>query len=520
MENRAEEKTFFMESTLRICGSLEIEKALGDCFRYLQHYIPADEIYLHHFLPNLSATRVFVMADKNGGRFLDRTIIWSAKETKWQVSEEFPKYIMAPTADKHPIFSQVLKSMNRSRVSIMMVRLEVEKKWVGGMTLLANGWHRFTDDHMNLFLLLKGPFSVAWSNYLRYKELLELKDRLAEDKDFLQSQLQKTSGYELIGADFGLKRVMEMVQQVAALDSPVMLRGETGTGKEVIAVVIHSLSNRRKGPFIAVNCGAIPDSLMDSELFGHEKGAFTGALERKRGWFERAHGGTIFLDEIGELSLSAQVRLLRVLQDKIIERVGSSEALELDIRIITATHRNLESMIRSGHFREDLYYRLQVFPIIIPPLRQRTVDIPALIKHFLKKKAGALGFRKAPELLPGALERLNGYHWPGNVRELENMVERALIINPRGPIDFEEMITHQPNNEAKKDMAIESKNLLFDRVVANHLRSVLKMTNGQINGEKGAADILGLNPSTLRQKLRKMKIPFGRKGGKNGQGWT
>ena len=242
----------------------------------------------------------------------------------------------------------------------------------------------------------------------------------------------------MIGADFGLKRVMEMVQQVAALDSPVMLRGETGTGKEVIASVIHNLSSRRKGPFITVNCGAIPDSLMDSELFGHEKGAFTGALERTRGRFERAHGGTIFLDEIGELSPSAQMRLLRVLQDKKIERVGGSDSIDLDIRVIAATHRNLESLIQEGQFREDLYFRLQVFPIIIPPLRHRTMDIPALVKHVLTKKTRAMGFSKIPELWPGVLERLSGYHWPGNVRELENMVERALILNRRGPIALEE----------------------------------------------------------------------------------
>jgi transcriptional regulator with GAF, ATPase, and Fis domain len=516
MKKKIEEKTFFMEGTLRICGTLDIEKALEDCLEFIQNYIPAEEIYLHRYLRGIGATRVLAMADKKGGQFLNMTLQWSDEMARWQESDDYPRNIIANKADEHPVFAQSLKQSKRSRVSIILIRLEVEKNWIGGVSLVANGWDRFTDEHLNLFLLLKRPFTIALSNYLQYKELLELKNRLADDKDFLQNQLQKTSGYELIGADFGLKRVMEMVQQVAALDSPVMLRGETGTGKEVVASTIHNLSNRRKGPFITVNCGAIPDSLMDSELFGHEKGAFTGALERTRGRFERAHGGTIFLDEIGELSPSAQMRLLRVLQEKKIERVGGSDSIDLDIRVIAATHRNLESLIQEGRFREDLYFRLQVFPIIIPPLRHRTMDIPALVKHVLTKKTRALGFSKIPELLPGVLEGLSGYPWPGNVRELENMVERALILNRRGPISLEELLVNpiqsaNPiNDDAQKAIETKLESLLFDQVVINHLQSVLSMTKGKINGEKGAAELLGLNASTLRQKLRKMNIPFGR----------
>ncbi|MCG6537392.1 MAG: sigma 54-interacting transcriptional regulator, partial [Syntrophales bacterium LBB04] len=243
--------------------------------------------------------------------------------------------------------------------------------------------------------------------------------------------------------------------------------------------------------------------------------------ERTRGRFERAHGGTIFLDEIGELSPSAQVRLLRVLQEKKIERVGGSDPIDVDIRVIAATHRNLESLIQGGQFREDLYFRLQVFPIIIPPLRHRTVDIPALVKHFLIKKTRAMGFNKIPELLPGSLERLSGYQWPGNVRELENMVERALILNRRGPISFEELLVNPTqsvnpiNYDAQKAIVTEPDSLLLDRVVSRHIQSVLARTHGRINGEKGASSLLGLNASTLRQKLRKLNIPFGRQTYKN-----
>jgi transcriptional regulator with GAF, ATPase, and Fis domain len=392
----------------------------------------------------------------------------------------------------------------------MLIRLAVEENWVGATSLWADGWDRFTEEHLDLFLLLRRPFTIALSNNRQYRELLEAKENLADDKSYLQKQLQIATGNEVIGADFGLRRVMEMVQQVAALDSPVLLRGETGTGKEVIANAIHNLSSRREGPFIKVNCGAIPESLMDSELFGHEKGAFTGALQRNRGRFERAHGGTIFLDEIGELSANAQVRLLRVLQDKTVERVGGKEAIEVDIRVIAATHRNLEDMIKENQFREDLYFRLQVFPIMIPPLRQRRMDTQALVQHFLIKKARELGFPKIPELIPGALERLSQYHWPGNVRELENMVERALILKPSGPIEFDEISNNLVYNDIKKENEKDPELLLLDQVISKHVQSVLEITGGKISGEKGAAELLGLNPSTLRHKMRKMKIPFGR----------
>ena len=208
-----------------------------------------------------------------------------------------------------------------------------------------------------------------------------------------------------------------------------MLLGETGVGKEVVANELHKLSLRKDGPFIKVNCGAIPDTLIDSELFGHEKGAFTGAVSRKRGRFERADTGTIFLDEIGELPLPVQARLLRVLQNHEIERVGGERSISLDIRIIAATHRNLSEMVADGRFREDLWFRLNVFPVEIPPLRERTEDIPALVRHFVRIKAKALKIKKIPAFAHGAIDRLMAYDWPGNIRELENAVERDLIEN-------------------------------------------------------------------------------------------
>ena len=262
--------------------------------------------------------------------------------------------------------------------SAMFINLNSQGQNVGALLVSSEGLGRFTADHGRLLVSVREPFAIAMMNARRYQELAELKDRLAEDNVALAADIKRKVGVEVVGAEFGLRQVMEQVRQVAPTNSPVLLLGETGTGKEVIANAIHIASARNKGPMISMQCGAIPDGLLDSELFGHEKGAFTGAVGRKRGRFERAHRGTLFLDEIGELSPDAQVKLLRVLQEKKLERVGGTQTIDVDARVIAATHRDLEAMVREGSFREDLWYRLNVLPIRIPPLRLRREDIPSL----------------------------------------------------------------------------------------------------------------------------------------------
>jgi transcriptional regulator with GAF, ATPase, and Fis domain len=342
--------------------------------------------------------------------------------------------------------------------------------------------------------------------------VVNLKELLVDDNLYLHSELRQLSGDEIIGSDFGLKDIMEKTNQVASLDSPVLLLGETGVGKDVIANAIHYSSPRRTGPFIKMNCGAIPDTLIDSELFGHEKGAFTGALSEKRGRFERADKGTILLDEIGELPPQAQVRLLRVLQDKEIERVGGTKTIQLDIRIIAATNRNLEEMVKAKQFREDLWFRVNVFPILIPPLRERKSDIPALLKHFIHLKVKELKLPTMPVPSTGAIEPLMHYDWPGNIRELQNVVERALILNPTGPLSFNHMSLPMLKKSKESHEIIPGTGSL-DEMTSKHIRQMLTQTNGKIHGPDGAAELLGINASTLRNRMNKLGIEYRKRRG-------
>ena len=505
-----DEKEFFSQATLRICGSLEIEKALWNCFMYIRDFIPADQAYLAHHDPDLGVIKVLATATTEGGRQTNLQVHIPTEVRAPVIRGEFPEVIVADRAETHPLFKYALDVVDKD-ASILAMRLLVEGNFVGALHLLANGPNRYTQDHARLLALLNDPCAIALSNTLRHQEVLRLKDLLADDNRYFQDELRRLAGEEIIGAEFGLKGVMEMVRQVAPLSSPVLLLGETGTGKEVIASAIHNWSLRNEAPFIKVNCGAIPESLLDSELFGHEKGAFTGALSQKRGRFERAHGGTIFLDEIGELPPEAQVRLLRVLQDKEIERVGGAGSIKVDIRVIAATHRDLEAMLKESRFREDLYFRLKVFPIAIPPLRERMADLPALLQYFMQKKSREMGMLGIPTLATGALDRLMAYHWPGNVRELENAVERALILSKGKPLTFSDLRVAPASDAVRTAPLQDEQSLHLDVVMSKHIRQVLTMTGGRVEGDKGAARLLGVKPNTLRHRMMKLGIAFGRK---------
>jgi transcriptional regulator with GAF, ATPase, and Fis domain len=512
-----DEKEFFREITLRICGHLEIEEGLKACLEYLSRQMPADGIYLEKHDRELGVMRIIARARGTEAQRMDTLIPFTqqAKQAMAEAAETWrkgrpPQVLVFNRPMEDPFTRCLLEGLGEPSSSAMSLPLIIGDQVVGALALLAEGNDRFTEAHARLFATLKEPFFVAMSNTLKHEEILRLKEMLADDNRYLQRELKRLTGDRIVGEDFGLKNVMEMVRRVSTLDSPVLLLGETGVGKDVIANAIHYASPRRDGPFIKVNCGAIPDTLLDSELFGHEKGAFTGAVSQKRGRFERAHGGTIFLDEIAEMPPAAQVRLLRVLQAREIERVGGSKAITVDIRVIAATHRNLEEMIRSDRFREDLWFRLNVFPITIPPLRQRREDIPSLVHHFIERKSIDLKLSGTPRTVPGAIDRLSAYNWPGNVRELENVVERELILNRKGPLNFEGMRMQQHDRGLTESPIQEAYFPKLDEIMSRHIRRALKTTKGRIHGPAGAARLLGINPSTLRSRMKKLGIEYGR----------
>ena len=333
----------------------------------------------------------------------------------------------------------------------------------------------------------------------RLEEIEELRRRLEAENLYLQSEVELNSEHRnIVGKSRAIREMLSQVEQVAPTDSTVLILGETGTGKELVARRIHELSPRAGRPMIKVNCSALPASLVEAELFGREKGAYTGALSREPGRFELADGSTILLDEIGELPLELQAKLLRVLESGEFERVGSSRTLTVDVRILASTNRNLEEAVREGTFRKDLYYRLAVFPIVVPPLRERREDVPLLVWHFIDMLAGGMG-KRITTVPRAAMERLTAYHWPGNVRELRNVIERSMILT-RGETLALSLGPEEAMAGGEADM------VSLDEVQRRHILRALELAGGRIKGRGGAAEILGVNPSTLRSRMERLGI--------------
>ena len=341
----------------------------------------------------------------------------------------------------------------------------------------------------------------------RLREEIEAHQRSRAVIHCLEDEIRTGHDFrEIVGRSPALTRLLDQLALVASTDSTVLILGETGTGKELVARALHDRSPRRERPLVKVNCAALPRELVESELFGHEKGAFTGATQQRRGRFELADGGTIFLDEVGELPLEAQAKLLRVLQEQEFERVGGTRALRTDVRVIAATNRDLGSRAATGEFRPDLYYRLNVFPVTVPALRERREDIPPLVGHFLAKAARKLG-KSFDGVAPAFLERAMSYDWPGNVRELENVVERAAIL-ARGPLleSPQSFGTQTPSARPAPQPQASAAAATLEDVERAHIERVLGETRWVIEGERGAAHALGLNASTLRGRMRKLGI--------------
>ncbi len=386
-------------------------------------------------------------------------------------------------------------------------------------TLDITSFHKnaFDEDELKLLEIVSRQIETAVNNARQTAELREsqlslqmalaeveeLKNRLQIENVYLREEINTENNFEeIVGRCDEIKRVLVSVGQVARTGTTVLIHGETGTGKELVARAIHNLSDRKHRTLVKVNCGAISAGLVESELFGHEKGAFTGALQKRVGRFELADGGTIFLDEVGELPPDVQVKLLRVLQEGEFERVGSSETIKVDVRVIAATNRDLEEAVRDKSFRSDLYYRLNIFPIYVPPLRERKPDIPLLANFFLTKFSKKLG-KDFTGFSNGTLDRLLDYHWPGNIRELQNIVERAVVISNSPVIDIDDSVLGNANGSSAS--AAEDNKSLED-VERNHIISVLEESGWVIDGKRGAATVLNINPNTLRSRMKKLGI--------------
>jgi transcriptional regulator with GAF, ATPase, and Fis domain len=318
----------------------------------------------------------------------------------------------------------------------------------------------------------------------------------------------------IVGGTTGLAGVLERVDMVSRSNAPVLLFGETGTGKEVVARLIHQESSFRHGPFRRVNCGAIPSELIDSELFGHEKGAFTGALSQRQGWFEQADGGTLFLDEVGELSLPAQVRLLRVVQDGEVVRVGGDRPVRVKVRLVAATHRDLPEMVEDRTFRDDLYYRLAVFPVVIPPLRDRLDDIREFAEYFARRASDGFGVRPVP-ITEQHVRLLKEYRWPGNVREMSAVVDRAVLLGQGRSLEIAAALGRGgPSKSVSPEVAAAlalppaERIVTLDQAIRRHIELALAETRGRIEGADGAARLLDVNPHTLRARMRKLGIDW------------
>jgi len=380
------------------------------------------------------------------------------------------------------------------------VPLTVHDRRLGTLSIGRLGGKPFSDCDAELLGSVSSQVAFSVENALAFQEIAQLKDKLAAEKVYLEDEIRTEYNFEeIIGQSAALKSALHQVETVAPTDSAVLICGETGTGKELVARAIHDLSQRRERTFVKLNCAAIPTGLLESELFGHERGAFTGAIAQRVGRFELADRGTIFLDEVGDIPLELQPKLLRVLQEQEFERLGSTRTKRVDVRVVAATNRDLEEMVAAGTFRNDLYYRLNVFPITLPPLRERPEDIPPLVRYFVQKFARRMN-RRIESIPADTMTALSRYAWPGNVRELENAVERAVILTS-GPT------LRVPMSEFRgRAVAPSTRATTLEATEREAILRALRESSWVLGGPRGAATRLGLKRTTLQSRLQKLGI--------------
>ena len=508
-------QTFLLDIWREACRHIEIEQSVATIAPIVARRIPIDrlEVISFDWGRNMAPGRAIGVADgprsqPSPTRLLQAGHCRSLKA--WIRRREVIHH--TPGDEPHKLLA--LLTGGQLAYSWLAGPLSSEHGAAGALLLRLHPPEAYEPRRAEMVEILLEPFSAALENDRRLHELQSLREAAEAEKRSALSRLGREKLVDtIVGGDTGLRAVMERVNLVARADIPVLIVGETGSGKEVIARAIHDHSSRAGGPFIRVNCGAIPPDLIDSELFGHEEGAFTGATSLRRGWFERADQGTLLLDEIGELPRPAQVRLLRVLQEGAFERVGGEHTVHVSVRIVAATHRDLPAMVRAEQFREDLWYRIAGLPILLPPLRERKEDIAALAHHFARRAARRFGLRPQSPT-PDDLALLTAYDWPGNIRELASVIDRAAILGDGRRLEVGKALGGAAGAPASTTSATapgaHAGLLTLDQAMRRHVEAALTTTRGRIEGHGGAARLLDVNPHTLRARMRKLGIDWAR----------
>jgi transcriptional regulator with GAF, ATPase, and Fis domain len=495
----------------RVVDSHDHLTPFHDLYQALKNFFPLDMINIPAIDPQSENLRYMVLVTDDGTMLVDETVKLSMGARRMAMEAIAKKIIVWNDSSRNDLMQEVAAHMEvREATSTLVLTIPIGSARHGAFGLVAMGAQRYKDHHRKALESISEPLSGLISHTLSQLEIKKLKESLLTQNIELRRRMGFMSATQIIGRTTGLKAVLDQVSQVAPLETLVLLVGETGVGKEAVAHAIHRLSPRSDGPLVSLNCGAIPETLLESELFGYEKGAFTGAEGLKRGYFEQADGGTIFLDEISELSLPAQVKLLRLLQAMEFHRVGGSRTISINVRVIAATNRNLDTMVKKGQFRSDLWFRINVFPIHIPPLRERKEDLLPLADYFIRRKSLEMNIPGRFSLGQDALEQLQNYDWPGNVRELQNVIERALILCREGELTFPNL---SPPSAKPAEEADPFENGQFPSMVEMtrlHIRRSLVASKGRVSGPGGAAELLKMNPSTLRAQMRKLGISLRR----------
>jgi formate hydrogenlyase transcriptional activator len=514
LQNKNDRLQLLLDVTNQVVSNLELRDLLRAISQDVRRVMQCD--YAGLSLPDAEnkQLRLYAVDFPEGKGFLQEDLVYSIEGSPSGTAFR----TMKPLTLQSPFtgwlnYPVVQIAVREGLKSFCFLALISRNRAIGTLVLARLRDDAFSQADISFLAQVANQIALAVENALAYREIRELKEQLSKEKLYLEDEIRTEMNFaQIIGNGASLRRVLKNVETVAPTDSTVLIYGETGTGKELIARAIHDLSARRSKPFVKLNCAAIPTGLLESELFGHEKGAFTGAIAQRIGRFEVADGGTIFLDEIGEIPLELQTKLLRVLQEREFERLGSSRTLRTDARLIAATNRDLEAMVAEQKFRSDLFFRLNVFPVHVPPLRERQGDIPLLVRHFTQQFSRRMN--KVMETIPSAaMDALCRYHWPGNIRELQNVIERAVIISA-GPVlsvDVADLKFPKVSHSEERALATNSAtngalHHVLEETERQQILQTLKQCNWVVAGANGAAARLGMNRSTLQVRIRKLGI--------------